>query len=122
MSDYILFYFLFLANQQDFRILQQCLNRNNNNNINQIRKTKRNVTKMVIYTSVIFLLGNTLVPVVVLASVAFNLKTEGYLFGVSLFSNTLKFVSYGFNMFVCYYFNNKFRCQMRKMILRKKSD
>ena len=82
-------------------------------------KTKRNVTKMIIFTSLIFLIGNAIIPFVVMCILLFDLNLKGYLLGFSLFSNTLLFFSYGLNMFVCYSFNNKYRREMKKFIWNK---
>ena len=79
-------------------------------------KIKRNVTKMVIYTSIIFLLGNLLTPIIYTGLVVFKLEIEKHVVIqiLALVSNTLQSASYGFNMFVCYAFNQKYRLVLKK--------
>ena len=95
---------------------QQTQSTNSQSETNALNETKRNVTKMVIYTSLVFLIGNILGPCVYFFVFVFGLKLENYLLVISLLSNTLLFGSYGLNMFVCYSFNNKFRLELRKFI------
>ena len=84
-----------------------------------LNKTKRNITKMVIYTSCIYLVGNLINPFVYFLIVVFGFKFEGYLIVVTLIGNTLQFGSYGLNMFVCYFFNNKYKTVLKQVVLKK---
>ena len=84
-----------------------------------LNRTKQNITKMVFYTSIVFLVGNVLGPIVYFLVFVFGFKLENSLLVISLLSNTLQFGSYGLNMFVCYSFNNKYRSRVRKFIFGK---
>ncbi len=76
---------------------------------------------MVIYTSMVFLLGNFLGPIVYFCLVVFGVGFHSSSLVIfSLISNTLQFGSYGLNMFVCYSFNNKYRLILRKIFKRIK--
>ena len=85
-------------------------------------QSKRNVTKMVVFTSLIFLIGNILVPILYFIFYVLNLKLESYALAITLLSNTLQFGSYGLNAFVFYSFNNKYRLVFRRMFLRKNCE
>ena len=86
-----------------------------------IAKSKRNVTKMVVFTSLIFLFAYCIAPFIS-SVLVFKFNNKGNLLLVSLIANILQFGSFGFNMFVCYAFNNKYRSIFRKIILRKSSN
>jgi len=85
-------------------------------NKKQLTQNKRNVTKMVIYTSLIYLMGNLINPFVYFFIVVFGAKFEGYVVVVTLIGNTLQFGSYGLNMFVFYAFNNKYKTVLKQVI------
>ncbi len=85
-------------------------------------QSKRNVTKMVVFTSLIFLIGNILVPILYFIFYVLNLKLESYALAITLLSNTLQFGSYGLNAFVFYSFNNKYRLVFRRIFLRKNCE
>ena len=78
--------------------------------------TKQNVTKMVFYTSIVFLVGNIMGPAVYFLVFVFGLKLKNSLLIISLLSNTLQFSSNDLNMFVFYSFNKKYRSRARKII------
>ena len=86
------------------------------NNLEDQRETKRNVTKMVILTSLIFLLANILNPITFFYRQFFSLMSENVL---SLISNTLLFGSHGVNIFVYYNYNTNYRRAFKNLLTRR---
>ena len=82
-------------------------------------ETKKNVTKMVIITSLIFLVGNILNPIAYIHRAFFSLKSEKTFVILSLISNTLLFSSYGVNIFVYYSYNTNYRVTFKKLICKR---
>ena len=119
-NSYLLFWLVFLY-LNFFLILNLATKRHGTKNFTpkednlRLIETKRNVTKMVIYTSIIFLLGNLFNPIVYICLLVFSLNLKNYFEIISLVSNTLQFGSYGLNMFVCFAFNRKYRLVLKKM-------
>ena len=87
--------------------------------IKRVRDSKKNVTKMIVLTSLIFLLGNVLNPVIYFCVFVFNVKLENTLLAISLISNTLLFGSYGVDIFIYYSFNNKYRSVFKELIVKR---
>lgn len=80
---------------------------------------KKNITKMVIITSLIFLGGNILNPITFFHGTIFNMLRGKTFVILSLISNTLLFASYGVNIFVFYAYNTNYRVAFRKLIKKK---
>ena len=82
------------------------------------RKESKNVSQMVILTCFIFVIGNSLNPLLFFAKIILHFS-EDLLAVLSLVSNTLLFSSVGVNIFVYYSFNCNYRMIVKTEFLNK---